>query len=74
MYLHQVKFNGRSVIGGRWLLVLFLLWGMVAMPAQAGDPVLPTEIVHLSDSLSQLYAPDQRVALFQVDYLSLIHI
>ena len=44
MYLHQVKFNGRSVIGGRWLLVLFLLWGMVAMPAQAGDPVLPTEM------------------------------
>ena len=68
MYLHQVKFNGRSVIGGRWLLVLFLLWGMVAMPAQAGDPVLPTEIVHLNDGLRQVYATDQRAALFQVDY------
>lgn len=49
-----------------------LMTGLLACPlsvaAQAGPEEMPAEIRLLSDSLKQVYAPDSRVALFEVDY------
>ena len=32
------------------------------------DRTIPVEVAQLSDSLKRMYAPDKRVALFDVDY------
>lgn len=50
-------------------LFLFLLssWLVVLLPTVAQETV-PAEVARLSDSLKQVYAPDSRVALFDVDY------
>ena len=50
-------------------LFLFLLssWLVALLPTVAQETV-PTEVARLSDSLKQVYAPDSRVALFDVDY------
>ena len=47
-------------------LFLFITFSVVA--AEAGNRTIPVEVVQLSDSLKQRYAPDKRVALFDVDY------
>lgn len=47
-------------------LFLFITFSVVA--AEAGDRTIPVEVAQLSDSLKQRYAPDKRVALFDVDY------
>ena len=50
-------------------LFLFLLssWLVVLLPTVAQETV-PAEVARLLDSLKQVYAPDSRVALFDVDY------
>ena len=50
-------------------LFLFLLssWLVALLPTVAQETV-PAEVARLSDSLKQVYAPDSRVALFDVDY------
>lgn len=47
-------------------LFLFITFSVVA--AEVGDRTIPVEVAQLSDSLKQQYAPDKRVALFNVDY------
>ena len=51
-------------------LALFLpLWASSGIAAsEAGDRTIPADVLQLSDSLKHLYAPDRRVALFDVDY------
>lgn len=53
------------------LSLFFALFLFIALPvvaAEAGDRTIPAEVAQLSDSLKQRYAPDKRVALFDVDY------
>lgn len=47
---------------------LFLFIALSVVAAEAGDRTIPAEVAQLSDSLKQRYAPDKRVALFDVDY------
>ena len=47
--------------------MLALLCG-ITLPASAASHFLPDELQHLSDSLKRQYAPDSRLALFDVDY------
>lgn len=54
---------GKSSVAA--LLLSVCLW---PSPLTAGDRDLPKEVVQLNDSLKRLYAPDRRVALFDVDY------
>ena len=35
---------------------------------EIGDRTIPADVAQLSDSLKRQYAPDKRVALFNVDY------
>ncbi len=52
------------------VLFLTLSWvvagGVVA--AQGGDREIPAEVQQLNDSIKNLYAPDKRIAMFNVDY------
>lgn len=50
------------------LTFLFLFVSFFAGASEAGDRTVPPEVAHLSDSLKHKYAPDKRVALFDVDY------
>ncbi len=50
------------------LLSLFLLIPLFAAAAEVGDRTIPAEVSQLSDNLKKTYAPDKRVALFDVDY------
>lgn len=50
------------------LFSLLLLIPLVAVASQMGDRTIPSEVSQLSDSLKRIYAPDKRVALFDVDY------
>ena len=54
----------------RFLLALLLpFWASLGSEAsEVGDRVMPADVLQLSDSLKRLYAPDRRVALFDVDY------
>lgn len=47
------------------LLLFIPLW---AVALQVGGRTIPPEVAQLSDSLQHIYAPDKRVALFEVDY------
>lgn len=47
---------------------LFLFITLSVVAAEVGDRTIPAEVTQLSDSLKQRYAPDKRVALFDVDY------
>ena len=51
-----------------FLLSLFLLIPLFAVAAEVGDRTIPAEVSQLSDNLKKTYAPDKRVALFDVDY------
>lgn len=50
------------------LTLLFLFVSFLTSASEAGDRTVPPEVAQLSDSLKQKYAPDKRVALFDVDY------
>lgn len=50
------------------LFSLLLFIPLVAVASQMGDRTIPSEVSQLSDSLKRIYAPDKRVALFDVDY------
>lgn len=53
------------------LLPFFFLFLFATLPfaaSEAADGTLPADVAQLSDSLKQRYAPDKRVALFDVDY------
>lgn len=50
------------------LALLFLFVSFFAGASEAGDRTVPPEVAQLSDSLKHKYAPDKRVALFDVDY------
>ena len=50
------------------LFALFLFIALHAVASEAGDRSMPVEITQLSDSLKRQFAPDKRVALFDVDY------
>ncbi|WP_297974797.1 NlpC/P60 family protein [uncultured Bacteroides sp.] len=54
----------------RFLLALLLpFWASLGSEAsEVGDRVMPADVLQLSDRLKRLYAPDRRVALFDVDY------
>ena len=54
---------GKSSVAA--LLLSVCLW---PSHLTAGDRDLPKEVVQLNDSLKRIYAPDRRVALFDVDY------
>lgn len=47
---------------------LFLFMPLFVFASAVGDRTTPAEVTLLSDSLKQVYAPDKRVALFDVDY------
>lgn len=47
------------------LFLLIPLWGGAS---EVGDRTVPAEVAQLSDSLKHKFAPDKRVALFDVDY------
>lgn len=51
------------------LFSLFLLFASLMQVSAAVGSDLPAEVVRLTDSLKQTYAPDGRVALFQTDYM-----
>lgn len=51
------------------LFTLVLILGMGhTTKATAGDTTIPTEVSQLADSIKKIYAPDKRVALFDVKY------
>lgn len=50
------------------LFPLFLLIPLFAVASEVGDRTIPAEVAQLADSLKQKFAPDKRVALFDVDY------
>ena len=49
------------------VLVLFLFIPFFTFASLVGDRTIPVEVAQLSDSLKRMYAPDKRVALFDVD-------
>lgn len=50
------------------VLALFLFIPFFTFASPVGDRTVPMEVTQLSDSLKRVYAPDKRVALFDVDY------
>ncbi len=50
------------------LFVLSLFISLFAAASEVGDRIIPAEVAQLSDSLKCVFAPDKRVALFEVDY------
>lgn len=51
------------------IISLFLFSSsLVCAEESAGDFIVPEDISQLSDSVKKIYAPDKRVALFDVDY------
>ena len=51
----------------KFLLGLVMMVMLSTGIVQAADRVLPQEVAQLNDSLKRIYAPDRRVALFDVD-------
>ena len=45
-----------------------LFISLFAVASEVGDRTIPVEVAQLSDSLKHKFAPDKRVALFDVDY------
>lgn len=41
---------------------------LYSVASEIGDRTIPADVAQLSDSLKRQYAPDKRVALFDVDY------
>lgn len=51
-----------------FILFISLLIPLFAVASEVGDRTIPAEVAQLSDSLKRKFAPDKRVALFDVDY------
>lgn len=49
-------------------LLALLVGSSLTTASLTGDRRIPAEVTQLNDSLKQVYAPDKRVALFDVDY------
>ncbi|MBQ8502179.1 MAG: C40 family peptidase [Bacteroides sp.] len=49
-------------------MALFLMTLLPAVAGEAGDRNIPAEVAELNDNIKKQYAPDKRVALFNVDY------
>ena len=54
----------------RMFIFLTFFWGVFGIntTAEVKHQAVPNEIVQLTDSLRKLYAPDQRLELFETDY------
>ena len=54
----------------RMFIFLTFFWGVFGIntTAEVKYQAVPNEIVQLTDSLRKLYAPDQRLELFETDY------
>lgn len=50
------------------IVSLFFIASLSSSASEVGDRTIPANVTHLSDSLKRQYAPDKRVALFDVDY------
>lgn len=50
------------------IVSLFLFASLYSVASEIGDRTIPADVAQLSDSLKRQYAPDKRVALFDVDY------
>ena len=50
------------------IVSLFLFASLCSVASEVGDRAIPADVAQLSDSLKRQYAPDKRVALFDVDY------
>lgn len=50
------------------LFALSLFISLFTAASEVGDRIIPAEVAQLSDSLKCVFAPDKRVALFEVDY------
>ena len=50
------------------LFLFFLFLTSLVQASGVGSNDLPADVIRLTDSLKQVYAPDGRVALFQTDY------
>lgn len=50
------------------IVSLFLFASLCSVASEVGDRTIPADVAQLSDSLKRQYAPDKRVALFDVDY------
>ena len=50
------------------LFLFFLFLTSLVQASGVGSNDLPADMIRLTDSLKQVYAPDGRVALFQTDY------
>lgn len=50
------------------LFALSLFISLFTAALEVGDRIIPAEVAQLSDSLKCVFAPDKRVALFEVDY------
>ena len=50
------------------IVSLFLFASLCSAASEVGDRTIPADVAQLSDSLKHQYAPDKRVALFDVDY------
>ena len=50
------------------IVSLFLFASLCSAASEVGDRTIPADVAQLSDSLKRQYAPDKRVALFDVDY------
>lgn len=51
-----------------FLFALSLFISLFTAASEVGDRIIPAEVAQLSDSLKCVFAPDKRVALFEVDY------
>lgn len=51
-----------------FILTLSLLATTGVNASQEGDREIPAEVQQLNDSIKSIYAPDKRIALFNVDY------
>lgn len=50
------------------LFALSLFISLFTAASEVGDRIIPAEVAQLTDSLKCVFAPDKRVALFEVDY------
>ena len=67
IYAYSTKYNV-MMKKCNFLMALVLMALPLLASALTDDRMLPPEVAQLNDSLKRIYAPDRRVALFDVDY------
>ena len=67
IYAYSTKYNV-MMKKCKFLMALGLMVLPLLASALTDDRMLPPEVAQLNDSLKRIYAPDRRVALFDVDY------